>query len=153
MKEIILEYSGKVTDQGRLELPSKRLAQEIKVFSGKEVKVIIRRKKKVRSSLQNRYYWGCMVRMVLDALVDIGHNELQSGNPDSMQIVHEFLKGKFLIGADIVDTQGNVERLPPTTQKLSTVEFIDYKADIQQWAAEFLNIIIPDPNEQIDFDF
>lgn len=147
--ETTLTYFGKVTKEGRLELPRKRIAKEVQYFAGKDVEVIIRRKKRRRSNEQNGYYWAIMVPMIVDALIDLGHNDLQSGNKDSHEMIHEFLKGRFLNnGLEVSDIQGEVITLPPSTKRLSTVEFMDYKDNIQRWAAEFLGISIPDPNEQ-----
>lgn len=38
-----------------------------------------------------------------------------------------------------------------STAKQNTVEMMDYIAEIQMWAAEYLNITIPDPGEQLEF--
>ncbi len=146
-----LTYYGKVTDDGKLEIPRKRFSKEITVFSGKPVEVIIRRKRKYRSSPQNRYYWGAVIPLILQAFIDLGHEGLQTGSQDSAQMIHEFLKGKFLHnGVEVADAQGQVIVLPPSTRRCSTSEFMDYLAEIQQWAAEFLCIVIPDPGEQMD---
>jgi len=48
------------------------------------------------------------------------------------------------------DAQGQELQLPPSTRKQNTIEMLDYIAEIQMWAAEFLNIVIPDPGEQME---
>lgn len=58
-----------------------------KVFAGKRVEVTVKQKAKWRSSPQNRYYWGCLIPAVLDALVDAG-NDLQQGNEEHLQMIH-----------------------------------------------------------------
>ena len=37
-----------------------------------------------------------------------------------------------------------------STAELTTTQMMDYVSEIQQFAAEYLNVIIPDPNEQIE---
>ena len=73
----------------------------------------------------NKYYWGVLIPVVKEGLKDVGYNGLNN------QDVHEFL----------------VKRFEVDYSELSNIEFIEYKENIQQWAAEFLNIYMPDPNE------
>jgi len=55
--------------------------------------------------------------------------------------MHEILKYKFL--------QSNAMGMPyiKSTTRLSTGEFEEYLSKIKRWAAEFLNIVVPDPIE------
>ena len=96
---------------------------------GQRVEVIIRKPKTKRSDLQNSYYFGVVVDMLAN---ELGYDK------DEM---HEILKYKFL--------QSNAMGMPyvKSTTKLSTGEFEDYLSGIKRWAAEFLHINIPDPNE------
>lgn len=151
MPDITLTYTGKVTEQGKLELPRKRLAREITVFSGKRVDVLIRPHRKRRTSPQNRYYWGAVIPAIIQAFIDFGHEGLQVGSAESAETIHEFLKGKFLDnGIEVGDVNSELIKLPSSTTRCSTSEFMDYIAMIQKWAAEFLGIVIPDPGEQLD---
>ena len=36
---------------------------------------------------------------------------------------------------------------------MTTSQFMDYIVDIQKWSAEFLNVQIPNPNEEILMNF
>jgi hypothetical protein len=100
--------------------------------------------KKNRSLPQNKYYWSVMVPMVLEGLKDIGYNEIKT-----IEDAHEVLKGLFN-KKQLVNPDGVVLEVASTTTKLTTLEFSLYIADVQRWAAEFLNVIIPDPNQQLD---
>ena len=106
-----------------------RLKEYIKKFSNQLVEVIIRKPKTKRSDLQNSYYFGVVVEMLAN---ELGYDK------DEM---HEILKYKFL--------QSNAMGMPyvKSTTKLSTGEFEDYLSKIKRWSAEFLHIVIPDPNE------
>ncbi|MCA0397304.1 MAG: hypothetical protein LCH51_07855 [Bacteroidetes bacterium] len=97
-----------------------------------------------RSLSQNRYWWGVLVPMVRAGLVDVGYNEIR----DDLQ-AHAYLKQIFLSEQVVNVNTGEVITLPGTTTKLTTVDFMKLVDDIQQWAAEYLNIYIPNPNEQI----
>ena len=106
-----------------------KLYKYLEQFCGHKVEVIIRKPKTKRSDLQNSYYFGVVVEMLAN---ELGYDK------DEM---HEILKYKFL--------QSNSMGMPyvKSTTKLSTGEFEDYLSGIKRWAAEFLHINIPDPNE------
>ena len=142
-----LTYTGRVRD-GKLELPRKRIANEVQQFEGKAVTVTIQRKKKHRSTAQNAWYWGVCLEVLTTAL--------RYEMPDyilSKELVHEMLKEKFLpvvVGPKkqmVIQSTGEVLEVGYTTTKLSTTEFMHYKDLVQQWAGE-LNIYIPDPHEE-----
>ena len=90
-----------------------------------------------RSLKQNKFYWKYIVGILAD---ELGYDK------DSM---HETLKAKFL--REPHDTIPGVFRVKSTTE-LSTIEFIQYYKEVQVWAADFLNIYLPDPNEHLDKD-
>ena len=101
----------------------------VKTFEGQRVEVIIRKPKTSRSTLQNSYYWSVVVELLAN---ELGYDKDE---------LHEILKYKFL--------QSNAMGMPyiKSTTKLSTGEFEEYLSKIKRWAAEFLHIVIPDPNE------
>jgi hypothetical protein len=104
-----------------------------------EVKV----KKRVRSDVQNAYYWGVVVAMISERLRELGHDV-------DRDLTHEFLKGRFLYSELTDPNTGEVMRIPRKTSELATEEFIEYMEHIKQFAAETLDIYIPDPNEQLE---
>lgn len=110
--------------------------------NGRYVLKIIKSNK--RSLNQNAYYHGVVVPMVLDGLNDIGYNEVKDVNQ-----VHEMLKYLFLKRSLPNINDGEAIQWIGSTADLTTTDFMAYIADIQQWATEYLNIYIPDPNEQI----
>lgn len=146
-----LTYQGSVKD-GVISLPSKRLRKEVgSVFNGHTIEVIFKRKRKRRSNEQNKYYWGVVVPHIVAAMIDLGNDALQIGNGEHAEAVHEFLKAQILDnGEDIVLADGVVKKLRPTTTKLTTVEMMEYLDKVGRWAAEYLNITIPEPNEQME---
>lgn len=104
--------------------------------------------RKSRSNKQNAYYWACVIPYVMDGLVEMGLEKslLSSEN------VHEMLKARFL-KEDFGNADGEFVTLTKSTTDLSTTEFMDYIADVQKWAAEFLNIQIPDPGDQAEINY
>jgi len=93
------------------------------------VEVVLRAPRKDRSNQQNNYYHGVVVMMLAK---ELGMTAMET---------HDALKIKFLSRTD-----KKLLTVKSTTQ-LSTKEFMEYTEAIQRWAAEFLNISIPNPNE------
>ena len=147
-----LTYIGSVLPDGTIKLPKRLRAEVGKAFAGKEVVVTFARPKKTRSSEQNRYYWGVVVRMVCEAFNEIG-NPVNADNQEDIQSVHEFLKRRFLQPEIFVDANGEAHEIGWSTSRLTTSQMMDYIAQVQQFAAEFLNVIIPDPGEQAEINF
>jgi hypothetical protein len=99
-------------------------------------------KKNKRSTQQNRYYFGCVLPIVLEGLRDAGWKEFEDAEE-----VHECLKHKFL-KKHVANADGEAMEKIASTKKLSTVEFNEYIENIAQWAAEYLNVYIPPPASQ-----
>ena len=97
-----------------------------------------------RSEQQNRYYFGIVVPLVQDGIANLG-TEL------SKQETHEFLKGKFNY-QEIIKETGEYIQVPRSTTILNKEGFSEYIQKIQIFAAEFLNINVPDPGEQLTIE-
>lgn len=98
-------------------------------FEGKEVSVSVGVPKKGRSQKQNRYLWAVVYKMIGD---HIGEH---------VDTVHKLMGYKFL------RRQGDHGCYVESTTKLTTVEQEDYHSQLRIWAAEFLHLYIPEPNE------
>lgn len=103
-----------------------RLVQSL---DGQEIDIIVRRHRKGRSLPQNAYLWGCVYKILADHLE--GYTE---------EDVHEAMGQLFR-----TDRTGVVPRVKSTTE-MSTVEFNEYLERIIQFAAEKLELVIPDPS-------
>jgi hypothetical protein len=93
-----------------------------------------------RSLNQNAYYHGVVVPLVKDGLFDVGYKL-------SNEQTHEYLKEQFLRVEIVNEQSGEVKSINRSTAELRTVEFNEYIDDIIEWASEYLNIVIPLPNE------
>ena len=96
-------------------------------------KITIEKYIQKRSSQQRKYYFGVVVKLIAD------HCGM------TPQEAHEALKWMFL--------QERGEYMPTvrSTAKLTTKEFMDYIEQCVIWAAEFLQIVVPDPNFPDEF--
>ncbi len=142
---VTLEYTGKVTD-GKLKLVHEaRFKEELKTFEGKTVTLTLHKKTNKRSNAQNSYYWGVVVPLVQEGARDMGEKL-------TADQTHEMLKRECLKGELINKETGDIVNFARTTTVLTTVEFMDFIADIQQFATEFMGLYIPDPNEVLGED-
>lgn len=142
MKEVI--FTGKKKPEGFKIYRRKEMQELLDSFDdGTELEIVVRRKKKKRSNAQNAYYHACIVPSVYDGLIDAGYERKDL----DYETVHEFLKSKFL-RRDVSNTEGEFITVPQSTSELSVSQMMDYIADIQKWAQEFLNITIEDPEQQ-----
>ena len=93
-----------------------------------------------RTNKMNAYYWGVMLKMIAE---ETGHDD---------DDLHVLMKMKFgvqefvYISNDATYEEDSAE-IPKSTAKYTVEEMQIYWRKITQWAAEFLNLQIPEPNE------
>jgi hypothetical protein len=137
-----MKYTGQVNEEGILKISNrKQFDADLKEFAGKYVFVEVTRKKSKRSDNQNRYYWSGVIPMVRLGLKDLGYKL-------SIEDTHLFLRNKFLL-EEMVNGDGELigSRVKSTTE-LNKMQFGDYIGEIQQFSAEYLGVVIPDPETQ-----
>lgn len=146
-----LTYFGSV-ENGNLKIRNRNsLILDLKSLEGKDVEIKISKKKKTRSLNQNSYYWACVIPIVKQGLIDNGFDRAII---NSTSVVHDFLKSMFCPKVELVNEEtGEIITLPPTTTNITTTQMMDYFADIQQWASEKLQVVIPNPGEEIMMNF
>lgn len=106
------------------------------------IRIFIRRK---RTLPQNDYYWGVVCEMVKDGLRDAGYD-----NVHTPEDAHEVLKYLFLRRRVVNKETGELlAEIPGSTASLNTYDFSEYLEHIIRWAAEYLGIVIPYPNESL----
>jgi len=108
----------------------------------------LKKYQKSRTTAQNSYYHAVVVPSVRDGLIDLGFAK----HSLSLETVHEMLKQKFL-QEDMANEDGVYISITKSTTELSTTDFMNYIDEIQRWANEFLNIVIPNPGEQSQINY
>ncbi len=93
-----------------------------------------------RSLNQNAYYWAVVVPIVKDGLFDVGYKL-------SLEQTHEYLKNEFLKQEITNEQTGEIKVINRSTTELKTVEFMEFIDSVIQWAAEYLSVKIPMPDE------
>lgn len=132
---------------GAISSNRKPIKEAIAAFEGKEITITITKKSKKRSNEQNAYLWGVVYPIVKNGLKEIGYNQI------TIEQVHELLKGTFIKEDIVNELSGEVKTITGHTSDLTTSQFMDYLAQIKQFAAEQLGCYIPDPNEQSEINF
>jgi hypothetical protein len=96
-----------------------------------------------RSLHQNAYYWGVVVPIVRQGLWDAGYDSVATNND-----AHEVLKFFHLKKQFVSKKTGEVVEFGGSTTELDIPGFNSYIENICRWAAEYLGVSIPSPNEQ-----
>ena len=135
MRKINPQFFGTVKG-GKLTLEnSDRFSEYLASLEDKEVCLWVKKAEYARSTAENRYYWGVVVRLVAEEMGLI---------PDE---AHEFLKSLFLkVG---IEANGKRWEVTKSTADLSIADFEDYCEKCRLWAGNELNCVIPFPNEII----
>lgn len=143
-----LQYFGNIDVAGKLSLTNnKAFLSDLKDLAGKEVRITIEHKSK-RSDPQNRFFHGVIVPIVKAHLLDLGWKEAKSN-----EWVKNYIKYNCLIIENSNDDTGETIKTLGETSALTTSEFKDFIADVQQWCAETLGLLIPDPGQSMTMEF
>lgn len=141
-----LELTGHISDDGQITIHHRPALEEwARQNPGRNILVKFERRGAKRSLPQNRYYHGIVVQSVLLGLREIGYSI-------SHDEVHYFLKQKFN-PVQVPNKDGLAIELPGTTTELNKIEFSEYIERIAQWAAEYLNVVIPPANSDLKMQF
>ena len=122
---------------------AKTIRNAIDTYRGKTLAITFDEPKKVRSNEQNAYFHGVVIPLVTERINDLGTFITQSK-------VKDMLKAEFLLYE--IEINGDSIKMVKGTSELSTKEFKDFVENIQIWAADVLDLVVPDPNEQIKID-
>jgi hypothetical protein len=131
---------------GRLHIHNRKAfdAGVMELRDGWEVELSVKRLRATRSLEQNAYYWGVVVQLL---------SEHTGYTPDE---IHDLLKAKFIPKRlAVCDGNGVITDeivLGGSTRQMNKVEFGEYMDAIRQWAAETLDVAIPDPDREAVVD-
>lgn len=115
----------------------------IATFEGKQIVIKIEKFKKKRSTQQNRFYYGVIIPIVQNCLKEAGHIMTSESTHDLIKL--KFLKETLFVN----ETTGEViERIKSTTE-LSTSQFMDLLAEINNFTFEYFGVSLPSPNDDL----
>ena len=135
-----IEVPGHINKDGRLVAENALMLKKwIEFNKGYSLMITFQRFGNKRTTKQNRYYWGVVVKMIRERFKELGH-ELDSDE------VHDFLKGEFN-KREIVTENDHHLSIPRSTKDLDSTSFNEYLEKVRQFASITLEINIPDPDE------
>ena len=114
---------------------------------GMTVDVTISKRKNKRSNDQNAYYWGVVVPIIQNCILD------QWGEIVGIEYVHEFLKNNCNYIEVANEDTGEVLRRVKSTTENTTITQEDFHSKCRKLASDFFNTEIPLPNEEITLKF
>lgn len=147
---MIARANGRVKKDGRLAVSADdrpRFLDNIARMAGRRVTIEVRPDGKRRSLPQNSYYWSVVVGLVADGIAE------EWGESLTRDEVHDLLKQQCNWTERVSPVTGECIREAQNTRNMTTTQFEDYLERCRRFAAEFLNISIPLPNEQQEMDF
>ena len=140
-------YIGTVK-AGKLELSDpirEKMTKDIARLDGYVIELEIRKKAR-RSNAQNAYYWAVVIPLVKEGLKSVG---MDLTNDET----HEALKYKFNSYTKCNDDGEVIATISRSSSDMNKTEFMEFLTQIQQWSAMYLNTVIPDPEQQMKFEF
>ena len=102
--------------------------------------LIVKKVRKPRTIDQNGWLWGCIYPLLLEALLDAGWEFT------SCEQVHEFFKSQMTADKVVNKHTGEIIEFPGSTATMDTVTFSSYCEKLRDYAMEYLNLEIPDPD-------
>lgn len=107
-----------------------------------EYVLLIQRRKRLRTTPQNAYLWAVVYPMLLTGLQQTGWEFT------NCEQVHQFFK-QHVAGEHIINYKtGEVVTLPNSTAAMTTQEFETYIDRLRNYADQYLNIEIPEPQKE-----
>ena len=132
-------YQAKVRVQGG-GADLSELEQTAKLLPDGTYGVELTRLRNPRTSMQNRYLWAVVYPHVLQGLRDAGWDDF-TGTEE----VHEYMKARFGATKAVNKNTGEIVEFPSSTAKMDTGQMSAYIDKVRDFAQEYLNTYIPEP--------
>jgi len=135
--------------KGKFKRNINQIVEAVSSFEGKECLFTIEPIKKNRSNQQNRFYWGTVITLVQHGLKEATGEYRTAENIHYNILLKMFAPEKELVNIE----SGQILTEKISSSEMTTTQFMEYILEIQRWASEFLNIDIPNPNEEVTLNF
>lgn len=131
---------------GKFKRNNALIKHAIKEFEGKEIEIIFKRKYKQRSIPQNKTYWGLYIPFFQQLFLEAW------GEIKSKEEIHEILKFTCNYEEKINTATGEIIKVARSTTELTTSGWMDYELQLKQFAKDYFNSILPEPNKLLKLD-
>lgn len=114
---------------------------------GERVKITIEKVYSKRSSQQNRFFHGCVVPCVQDAVLS------EWGESISLEqakiLIKEYCNYKEILN----EKTGEYIKILLPTSSLKTIEFEELNIRVRKWLWDSFNYVLPEPGDQGEINF
>ncbi len=122
-----------------IDADKRKLWAAMKHLKGKQ-RVEICRYRPRRSDKANAYYWSCVMPAAAQGLTE------SQGETFDCETAHEFFKSLFLSRPVVNKATGElIANIVGSSAVLDTARFTEYVEQVRTWCAEYLGVLIPDP--------
>lgn len=128
-------------ENGTIKRNRKLFVDILKRFEGKEIKLTIQMNFRKRTNQENAYYWGCIIPIMQTCYY-------QAGYLWDKDRTHEALRFRFLKTERVNKLTGEMFEDILSTTELSTVDAEYYYQQIRDFALDYFNAIIPEPDTE-----
>jgi septation ring formation regulator EzrA len=133
------EYYSNVNEEAHIQLNvSKMIAEDLKNFKGKRVRLTLEKIQSKRSNAQNSLF---------HMYVGIIARELGYGGQDGLEEMKEIIKFKFCKIKKVMESTGEEVEFIQPTHLMKKGEFIELIDSVIRWASAEFCIILPLPSE------
>jgi hypothetical protein len=126
---------------------SKLFRQELDSLPVGRYKVTVEKYRKAKSNSQLAWLYGQIYPLVLKGLNDAGWEFTSNDEVD------EYCKSMFASREILNRHTGEIMDVPGLKRDMTTTEMMTYVDAIRDWASEYLNIIIPEPETNFSINF
>jgi hypothetical protein len=127
---------------------SKLFKGELDQLPAGRYRVTVEKYRKNKSNPQLAWLYGQIYPLVLQGLIDAGWDEVTN-----LDQVDAMMKDMFAKTEIVNKHTGEIMDIPGLKRNMTTVEMMTYVDAIRDWASEYLNVIIPEPETQTNFNF
>ncbi|MDX8563444.1 hypothetical protein OZ664_05470 [Elizabethkingia sp. HX WHF] len=120
----------------------------ISQFEGKEIQIIFKRKYKKRTNNENAFYWSVWIPILQRAIHETWGEFRDPGE------VHEIIKITCNYEEKPNIATGEFIRVPKSSTQLNTYQWeFEFKQKVRQFALDYFNVVLPEPNEQLKIGY
>jgi hypothetical protein len=120
------------------------LDQELTVLPKGRYRLTIEKYRKSKSNAQLGYLFACVYPFVLRGLTEAGWDDITT-----LDQVDALCKSMFSNQEIVNKDTAEILTIPALKREMTTTEMMTYVESIRTWAREFLQIEIPEPQEQL----
>lgn len=143
-----IQYTAIKEDNKAFRIVNKPLLEkELNLLPKGRYTLTIEKYKKKKSNPQLGYYYACVLPLFLQGAIDQGWEITSTDECDI------WLKSMFG-NKDLINKHtGQIVSIPSLKRDMTTTEFSTFTNQVRDYAAEYLGVVIPDPEVNIEINF